>query len=294
MEIPVQRITLHGHEMAYRLSVADEPRPTILLIHGMAGNSDTWREVMPELAKNHTVLAPDLLGHGESAKPTGDYSLGAHASGLRDLLAALGLGPVTVVGQSLGGGVAMQLGYQHPEEVERLVLIGSGGLGREVSWLLRALTFPGAEYVMPFIFHPLLRDQGESITRVLRKRGWESPRATEMLQVYGSITEAANRAAFVRTLRSVIDPGGQSVNATDRLHLTAATPTLIVWGEDDNVIPVDHAHAAHEAIPGSRLQILEGVGHFPHLERPKQVIEVIEDFIDTTEPVPGGMSPKRS
>lgn len=293
MGIPLSRVTVHGHTVTYRLAENDPERPTVLLIHGMAGNSQTWREVMPKLAENFTVLAPDLLGHGESAKPMGDYSLGAYASGLRDLLAVLGLGPVTVAGQSLGGGVAMQLAYQHPELVDRLVLVGSGGLGREVSWMLRALTLPGAEYAMPLIFPRFLRGRGDTVGRVLHERGLRAPRLAEMWKAYISLTQAENRAAFVRTLRAVIDPGGQSVNATDRLYLAAAMPTLIIWGGEDQVIPVEHAHRAHELIPGSRLEIFEGIGHFPHAEEPMRFAEVVRDFIETTEPVPGGMAPFR-
>jgi pimeloyl-ACP methyl ester carboxylesterase len=293
MGIPLSKVSVHGHTVTYRLLENDPDKPTVLLIHGMAGNSDTWREVMPSLAEDFTVLAPDLLGHGESAKPHGDYSLGAYASGLRDLLAVLGLGPVSVVGQSLGGGVAMQLAYQHPELVDRLTLVGSGGLGREVSWLLRALTLPGAEYAMPLIFPPFLRGKGEAVGRVLHDRGIRAPRLAEMWRSYVSLTQAANRAAFVRTLRAVIDPGGQSVNASDRLYLAAAMPTLIVWGENDQMIPVEHAYSAHDLIPHSRLEIFEGIGHFPHVEEPVRFTEVLRDFINTTEPLPGGMAPFR-
>src|SRR5512139_2863995 len=122
----VQHVTLHGHRVTYRLD--GDGDETILLIHGMAGSSRTWLDVMPALARNHRVLAPDLLGHGESAKPMGDYSLGAHASGLRDLMSRLSIERATIVGQSLGGGIALQLAYQHPELCDRLVLVSSGGL----------------------------------------------------------------------------------------------------------------------------------------------------------------------
>jgi pimeloyl-ACP methyl ester carboxylesterase len=283
MVIPLSSVTLHGHDVTYRLAEADRTRPAILLIHGLAGNSRTWRDVMPQLAEDFTVLAPDLLGHGESAKPLGDYSLGAYASGLRDLLAVTDLGPVTVIGQSLGGGVALQLAYQHPEVVDRLVLVGSGGLGREVSWLLRVLTLPGAEYAMPFIFPPFFRDRGDAVSRALYERGWKAPKVSEMWRAYVSLTQAENRVAFVRTLRAVIDPGGQSVSASDRLYLAAAMPTLIIWGDADNIIPVTHALEAHDAIPGSRLEIFEGVGHFPHIERPELFVEVVTDFMNTSE-----------
>ncbi|MDH3705520.1 MAG: alpha/beta fold hydrolase [Acidimicrobiia bacterium] len=293
MGIPRQVTTIHGHEVSYRLADEDRSRPTLLLIHGMAGSSRTWRHVMPDLAEDHTVLAPDLLGHGESAKPVGDYSLGAYASGLRDLLATLDLGTVTVVGSSFGGGVAMQLAYQHPELVDRLVLVGSGGLGREVSWLLRALTLPGAEYLMPVLFPPFFRDRGDTVSKALHDRGWHAPHLAEMWRAYASLTQAENRAAFVRTLRAVLDPGGQTVNATDRLYLAAAMPTMLVWGDEDPIIPVEHAYTAHKAIPGSRLEIFEGGGHFPHLEDPERFVAVVRDFVATTEPVPNGLVPFR-
>jgi pimeloyl-ACP methyl ester carboxylesterase len=240
--------------------------------------------VLPVLAEHHLVLAPDLLGHGGSAKPLGDYSLGAFASGLRDLMGALGIPRATVVGQSLGGGIAMQLAYQHPELVERLVLVGSGGLGREVSWMLRLLTLPGTEYVMPLFFPGFVAGPGDAVGGFLGRHGWRAPHVAEMWLAYRSLTGVEDRHAFVRTLRGVIDPGGQSVSANDRLYLAAPMPTLIVWGDSDPIIPVEHGIAAHEAIPGSRLEILEGVGHFPHLERPERFTELLLDFLATTEP----------
>lgn len=283
--IRLQHVTLHGHDVGYRMAGQG---PVVLLIHGMAGSSRTWRDVMPLLTRHFTVLAPDLLGHGESAKPLGDYSLGAYASGLRDLLGLLGVDRATVVGQSLGGGVAMQLAYQHPEIAERLVLVGSGGLGREVSWLLRMLTLPGAEYLMPVLFPAFVRDQGNKINELLRRSGWRAPHLAEMWRAYASLAGAENRHAFIRTLRAVIDPGGQSVSAMDRLYLTAALPTLIVWGDRDPIIPVAHAYAAHEAMPGSRLEIFPDIGHFPHVEAPLSFVEVLTDFIRSTEPAGDG------
>ena len=289
MGIPLRHVTLHGHDVTFRLAEADPDRPTLLLIHGLAGNSRTWKDVMPGLAEHFTVLAPDLLGHGESAKPVGDYSLGAFASGLRDLLAKLDIDSVTVVGHSFGGGVAMQLAYQHPELVDRLVLIGSGGLGREVSWILRLLTLPGAEYLMPLFFPPLVVDAGNELGKAMDERGWSVPHLGEMWRAYASLGQAENRRAFVRTIRSVIDPGGQTVNASDRLYLAAAMPTLIVWGDDDGIIPVEHAHAAHAAIPHSRLEILEGCGHFPHVQEPDHLVAVIREFVDSTTPLDGDL-----
>jgi pimeloyl-ACP methyl ester carboxylesterase len=272
---------IHGHDVAYRLQGHGE---TILLIHGMAGSSATWRLVMPDLAEHYRVLAPDLPGHGESAKPAGDYSLGAYASGLRDLLTALDIDRVTVVGQSLGGGVAMQLAYQHPELCERLVLVSSGGLGREVSWLLRALSAPGAELVLKVAAPAFVRDGGDSVRRWLGDRGIRANRFDEMWRAYASLGDPATRDAFLRTLRSVVDPGGQSVSAHDRLYLADAMPTLIVWGDRDPIIPVEHAEAAHEAMPGSRVEILHGVGHFPQVEAPRRLLAILLDFMASTEP----------
>jgi pimeloyl-ACP methyl ester carboxylesterase len=277
----LKHVQIHGHDVGYRRGGEG---PAILLIHGMAGSSRTWREVLPLLARDHTVIAPDLLGHGESAKPVGDYSLGAFASGLRDFLGVLGIERVTVVGQSLGGGVAMQLAYQHPEVCERLVLVGSGGLGREVSWILRTLTLPGADLLMPILFPTFARDLGNQVSRFLHRKGWRAPHLAETWRAYTSLTESDNRDAFVRTLRGVIDTRGQSVSARDRLYLAAALPTMIVWGDEDDIIPVTHAYEAHEAIPHSRLEIFTGAGHFVHVQEPQRFAELLIDFIKTTKP----------
>jgi pimeloyl-ACP methyl ester carboxylesterase len=247
----------------------------------MAGSSRTWKEVMPRLAEHCDVIAPDLPGHGESDTPSGDYSLGGFAALLRDLLGALDVGHVTVVGQSLGGGVVMQLSYQHPEIVERLVLVSSGGLGREVNWMLRALAFPGAEFLAPVIFPGFVKRVGDNVSRTVERLGVRAPRIAEMWDAYSSLTDPAHRDAFLRTLRSVVEVGGQAVSANDRLYLASAMPTLVVWGDADPIIPVSHAHAAHAAIAGSRLEILPGVGHFPQVEEPERFTRLLLDFLQT-------------
>ncbi len=282
MPLQLRHARIHGHDVRYRMAGKG---PVILLIHGMAGSSRTWLGVMKILARDCTVIAPDLLGHGESAKPMGDYSLGAYASGLRDLLVGtLGIESATLVGQSLGGGVAMQLAYQHPELCQRLVLVASGGLGREVSWVLRALTLPGAEYVIPPLFPRFARRAGEKVMHFFHDRGVHAPHIAEMWNAYASLTETPNRHAFIRTVRAVIDPGGQTVSARDRLYLAAAVPTMIVWGDRDDIIPVAHAHATHRLLRKSRLEIFEGAGHFLHVEHPRRFAEVLRDFIESTEP----------
>jgi len=280
-EFPVEYISIHGHRVCYRRGGEG---PVLLLLHGIAGSSRSWIPAMKLLQRDYTVLAPDFLGHGDSDKPPGDYSLGNHASGMRDLLQLLGIERATVVGQSFGGGVAMQLSYQFPELCERLVLVDAGGLGREVSWMLRLLTLPAAEYVMPVLFPAFVRDWGDSVTRFLGDRGVRNARATEMWRSYKSLTEPENRQAFVRTMRAVIDPGGQSVSAVDRLYLAGRMPTLIVWGDKDRIIPVVHAYKAHEVIPNSQLKVMEGVGHFPHVEEPIRFVQILTDFLRTTEP----------
>ena len=286
MPLQLQHTRIHGHDVRYRVAGQG---PVILLIHGMAGSSRTWLGIMKILARDFTVIAPDLLGHGESAKPMGDYSLGAYASGLRDLLVGtLGIESATLVGQSLGGGVAMQLAYQHPELCQRLALVASGGLGREVSWVLRALTLPGAEYVIPPFFPRLARHAGEKVMGFFRDHGVRAPHIAEMWNAYASLTETPNRHAFIRTVRAVIDPGGQTVSALDRLYLAADVPTMIVWGDRDEIIPVAHAHSAHELLPKSRLEIFEGAGHFLHVEHPLRFAATLRDFVESTEPAHRG------
>jgi len=280
--IKPQKIALDGDQVAYRIAGKG---PLLLLVHGMAGSSVTWRYVMPTLAERFTVLAPDLLGQGESDRPRSGYSVGAHADTLRDLLDALEHKRATVVGQSLGGGVAMQLADQFPERCERLVLVDSGGLGREVTRYLRMLTLPGFEYVFPLFCTPRLRDAGNAIATWLGRAGVRStPAREEIWRSYASLADARSRRAFFRSLRDGIDVGGQAVSALGRLYRASQLPTLIVWGAKDPFIPVSHAIAAHAAIPGSRLEIFEGVGHYPHCEAPERFVEVLIDFIASTEP----------
>ncbi len=277
----VQYIVLHGARMAYRQAGSG---PVLVLLHGIAGSSDTWLPAMRLLAERFTVVAPDFLGHGASDRPSGDYSLGGHASTVRDLLHIIGVERATIVGQSFGGGVALQFAYQYPELCERLVLVDAGGLGREVSWMLRLLSLPGVDFLMPVLFPPLAGEWGDSVLRFLGSHGFRQPRVSEMWRSYRSLTESDHRQAFLRTMRSVIDVGGQSVSALGRLYLAGGLPTLIVWGADDRIIPVSHAFQAQAAMPHSRLVVFEGVGHFPHAEVPDRFVEVLVDFVDSTKP----------
>lgn len=280
--VELQHIEIHGHRVGYRSGGSG---PVIVLVHGMAGSSETWRSVLPTLAERFTVIAPDLVGHGASEKLRGDYSLGAFASGVRDLMLALGHESATVVGQSLGGGVAMQFAYQFPERCERLVLVSSGGLGGEVNLLLRLLALPGSEFVLPVVCNSWAYDAGVNVTGWLGHIGLHvGEHLTQLWKSYGTLADGEKRTAFVHTLRSVVDIAGQRVSAADRLYLAAEVPTLIVWGDHDHIIPVEQGRAAHAAIPGSRLEIFENTGHFPHCEDPDRFCRVLVDFMNTTSP----------
>jgi pimeloyl-ACP methyl ester carboxylesterase len=280
--IEPREITLHGHSVRY---LTGGKGPVLVLVHGIASSSEAWRDVLPWLADSFTVLAPDLLGHGESAKPRADYSLGAYASMIRDLMIALGLERATFVGHSLGGGVAMQLTYQFPERCERLVLVSSGGLGREVHLLLRAAALPGAELVLPTLMHPRVLRAGAAVGSVLGRVGLHpAPDLAEFARGYGSLGEVESRHVFIQTLRAVVEPGGQRVSARDRLYLAAEIPTLIVCGERDHIIPSAHGRSAHAEMPGSYFLEIPGAGHFPQLDRPREFVEALITFVASTEP----------
>jgi pimeloyl-ACP methyl ester carboxylesterase len=279
---PLQEVTLHGHRVGFRRAGEG---PLIVLIHGITSTSDVWLGAMARLAERYTVVAPDLLGHGRSAKPRGDYSLGAYASGARDLLGVLGFERGTVVGHSLGGGIALQFAYQFPEYAERLVLVSSGGLGKEVHPLLRAGALPASELVMPLIAPTWAVRAGAAIAEFLQRLGVQAgPDLAEAARGYASLADRDARAAFLHTLRAVIDLEGQRVSASDRLYLAEGLPTLLIWGTDDPIIPVGHGRAAVQRIPGSRLVEFSDSGHWPQLDDPDRFVAELHEFVETTEP----------
>lgn len=277
---------LHGQRVAYRVA-GDRGLPVVLLVHGITSSSATWDPVIPALSEHAHVIAPDLFGHGDSDSGGADFSLGGFANQLRDLLDHLGIDRVTIVGHSLGGGVAMQFAYQHVEVCERLVLVDSGGLGREVSWALRAGTLPGAELLLPLIANRAVLSLGTAASQIVSRVPVRArPSMKELVRGYSTLAASPARAAFVHTLRSVVEPSGQRVSALDRLYLAEGRPTLIVWGALDTVIPVAHAQRAHEAIPGSVLEIFEQSEHFPHMDEPARFARVLLAFLNSTAPVP--------
>ena len=279
------QVELHGHRVMYRTVGSGPP---VVLIHGMLNSSRHWepRRASPR-RPSYTVIAPDLIGHGDSATPRGDYSLGAHATSIRDLLSVLGVDRATIVGHSLGGGVAMQFINQFPQRTERLVLISSGGLGHEVSPLLRTAALPGvsARAVRgraPVGPVPSLGRIGDRLTA----RGSGNGAAVQaVVRALRPLQDPGSRAAFLHTLRSVIDVRGQRVSAVDRPHLLDGMPTLIVWGERDRTIPIAHGLAAHAACleqPDSPR--CPAAAHFPHLEDPDGLATVLAEFLAETDP----------
>lgn len=279
-EITPRETTLHGHALSYLDSGSGS---ALLLVHGLLGSHRNWAHLIDRLDDAHRVIVPDLFGHGGSAKPVGDYSLGAHAATLRDLLDRLEVDRVTLVGHSLGGGISLEFCYLFPERVERLVLVGSGGLGREVNPLLRSATLPGAEWVLPLIASGWMLDRVHSLGRVLSKIGLR-PGAdlAAIWEGFTSLGDPDSRRAFLATTRAVIDPGGQSVSARDFLPEVIGMPTLVVWGTRDRLIPAWHATTAHSAIPGCRVELFEGAGHFPHLDEPDRFADVLREFVTST------------
>jgi pimeloyl-ACP methyl ester carboxylesterase len=278
----VQHVTIHGHRRAY---VVTGSGPALLLLHGLGCDHTTWAPVIDSLARRYTVVAPDLLGHGESDKPRADYSVGGYANGMRDLLTVLGIDRVSVVGHSFGGGVAMQFAYQFPERTERLILVGSGGLGPEVTPAIRAITTPGFHQAMGLLTLPGVRHVGTAGMRALAATGVRAARdLTELADIYDSFKDPRTRAAIRHVVRAVVDWRGQIVTMSDRAYLTEAMPMCVVWGRNDQVIPVRHAGNAAALAPSARVEIIPNAGHFPHKDHPQRFVKIVNDFIRSTEP----------
>lgn len=277
-----REIRIHGRRVMYRMAGEGPP---VVLIHGMINSSRHWKRVALDLADSYTVIAPDLIGHGESATPRGDYSLGAHAAWIRDLLTAIGIERATIVGHSLGGGVAMQFFYQFPQRTERMILISSGGLGREVSLPLRGASMPGSELLLALAVNRVvvggLNLTGRILAASRRRLGVHLQAIARALR---PLAGSGQRRAFRETLKAVIDIRGQKVSATDRLYLLDDVPTLILWGERDGTIPPEHGRMAHAAIADSHFELIPGVAHFPNLEAPERLAATIHRFLDASDP----------
>jgi pimeloyl-ACP methyl ester carboxylesterase len=278
----VQYLTLHGHRRAF---VKVGQGPVLLLLHGLGCDHTTWEPVIDALAKRYTVIAPDLLGHGQSAKPRADYSVGGYANAMRDLITVLGIDKVTVAGHSFGGGIAMQFAYQFPERTERLILVASGGLGPEVSPAIRAITTPGFHQVMGLLTLPGVRHVGMAGLRALSGAPLKHARdLDEVANIYDSFKDPYARHAIQHVVRAVVDWRGQIVTMADRAYLTEAMPMCVVWGRDDSVIPVRHANHVGDLAPKARVEVIPNAGHFPHKDHPLRFAKIVHEFIRTTQP----------
>lgn len=278
----VQYLTIHGHRRAF---VKVGQGPAVLLLHGLGCDHTTWTPIIDTLAKRYTVIAPDLLGHGRSDKPRADYSVGGYANGMRDLLTVLGIDKVTVVGHSFGGGVAMQFAYQFPERTERMMLVASGGLGPEVTPIIRAITTPGYHQVMSVLTAPGVRHVGIAGMRALSGTGWRSTRdLAEVADIFDTFKDPNARHAIRHVVRAVVDWKGQIVTMADRAYLTDAMPMSVVWGRDDKVIPVRHASNAAALAPLARIEVIPNAGHFPHKDHPQRFAKILHEFIRSTQP----------
>ena len=278
----VQYLTIHGHRRAF---VKEGHGPALLLLHGLGCDHTTWLPVIQALSRRYTVIAPDLLGHGLSDKPRADYSVGGYANGMRDLLTVLGIDKVTVVGHSLGGGVAMQFAYQFPERTERMILVATGGLGPEVSPAIRAITLPGFNSVMGVVTLPGLRHLTTAYLRALCATGLAATRdLDEVADIIDSFRDVKARTAIRHVVSAVVDWRGQIVTMADRAYLTAAMPMCVIWGTEDHVIPVRHAGHAAEMAPGCTVEVIANAGHFPHKDHPQRFVKIVNDFIRTTQP----------
>lgn len=268
---------LHGQELSF---VDSGTGPTVLVVHGILGSQQQWSRLVDLMDDDHRVVAPDLFGHGESAKPMGDYSLSAHAATLRDLLDHLDVERVSLVGHSLGGGIAMQFFYLFPERVERLVLVSSGGLGREVNLALRAATLPGAAQVLGVVASTPVLSGVEALGNAAARAGWRpGADVTAIWRGFRSLSQRESRQAFLATTRAVIDVGGQTISAHGHIEGELPVPALIVWGSKDHMIPASHATDALEVAPEVRVEIFEGAGHFPHLEEPDRFATLLREFV---------------
>ena len=279
----VQYVTIHGHQRAF-VKRARARRCCCSTASGC--DHTTWEPVIDALARRYTVIAPDLLGHGQSAKPRADYSVGGYANGMRDLLTVLGIDKVTVVGHSFGGGVAMQFAYQFPERTERMVLVASGGLGPEVTPAIRAVTTPGFHQVMGVLTLPGVRHVGMAGLRALSRTGLQGDprprRGRRHLRVVPGPARPRRDPARRPRRRRLARP--------DRDH---GRPRLPDRGDAD-VRDLGHAttrssrsatpRTPPRSRPSARVEVIPNAGHFPHKDHPQRFVKILHEFIRTTQP----------
>ncbi|MET4047576.1 MULTISPECIES: alpha/beta fold hydrolase [unclassified Rhodococcus (in: high G+C Gram-positive bacteria)] len=282
---PMASVELHKDVLRY-VDVGDGP--PIVLVHGLLGSNESWAGQIERLSARHRVIAPDLFGHGRSDKPSGDYSLSSHAATIRDLLEHLNIKSASMVGHSLGGGIVMQAVYLFPGLVERLVLVSSGGLGTEVSLLLKAATLPGSELVLPVLASDWVRKNAESVMGQLHKWGLPVRPGASMAETwrsFKSVSDRQTREAFLASTRAVVGPRGQTVSAKQHFEKFESIPSLLIWGGKDRMIPASHADNIRREVPNSRVEIFSDAGHFPQLDEPDLFFRVLDEFLTANSPV---------
>jgi pimeloyl-ACP methyl ester carboxylesterase len=283
------RVEIDGLSIHYLESGAGDP---LLLIHGLGSSGFLeWRHNLSRLSRRHHVLAPDLPGYGLSDKPAGRrYSLPFFVDVLEQFLDRLGEARAHVVGVSLGGRIALGLALDAPARVRTLTVVNSLGLGRpSLAQPYALLSLPG---VGEWIFHrvnqalPRLRPQHLGWLNMLRfhnrRRGREVVDEQTLSHIHQMTAGGGYARAYLATLRNLRHRAGlrTGVLVTERLPQIQA-PTLIVWGRNDGLFPVSHARAAHAAIAGSTLRIIDRCGHNPQAEQPELFNRILLEFLST-------------
>jgi len=257
--------------------------PAVLLVHGLSNSVEFWQYNLASLAARHRVYALDLLGFGRSDKEIETFSLSYSGSFMAQFMDALEIERASLVGNSTGGVICAQTAVQHPERVERLILVDSAGFGRELSPFLRVWSIPG---VGKGVFRVYQRLFPRLKSWVFYNSGSIGDRwlagAAEVLRSPGVRENAIKVVRTGVTLRK-----GQREELFRDLHrLLAETsvPTLIIWGRNDFVVPLAHAYAAQKLIPNSEVRIIERCGHIPQVERPEEFNRLVLEFLASASP----------
>lgn len=249
----------------------------VLLLHGIAASIEFWNLNIQALAKAHRVVALDMVGFGHTDKPSAPYSLSYFARFVKDFMDIRGIGRAHVVGFSLGGGVALRLAIDYPEVVEKLVLVDSVGLGKEAALLLRSMAIPG--------IGSLLSRPNKMGSAMLYRTCFQNKKfPLDPLIDLGYRLSALPGAqqAFLSTMKAVAtirgvrkEVYGPIVEHLPNIHAR----TLIVWGQQDRILPVAHAHLAAKRLPHSETCIFDPCGHLPHIEKSEKFNEVVGEFL---------------
>jgi len=257
-------------------SLGDEGT-TVILLHGIGASVEIWKRNIDALAQNHRVYAIDLVGFGLSDKPSVPTTFSYGAQFVRDFMEKQHIGRASLIGNSLGGGVSLQFAIQFADRLEKLLLVASGGLGKQVNLLLRLAS-------LPLIGELLTRPTRKGTSRLLKQCTYDPALAADDLVelFYHFATLPGAQKSFLSTLRSSFNFWGMRphlVRSTLDNLATISAPTLIVWGEQDRILPVAHAHVAEKKIPNARLHIFDACGHLPQLERPDEFNAVVLEFL---------------